>query len=769
MVQYGWNVVQDKYDSNENKKYETIFTLANGYRGIRGSIEFSRIGDRGNFITGIFDKSDAQVTEIVNCQDPLPLNIYLGDEILDFDRCDILYFNRSLNMKEGVLYLEAKIKTPKGKVINISSERYISRNNVHRWGSKYTIVCESYSGKMFIENIIDGTVTNSTSDPSSITKHISIEQAYDLSPGIALLSSTLKKHTRIMESSLLLGRCKNNNCLKSRKFGVFGEKVREFYEVPVEANVVYELYKLGCTYSSRDCSNVVIECKDAMISFIKDGYEKEKAAHIATMDKVWSDMDIKIEGDEHAQTGIRFNLFQLSSCAYNGDERVSIAAKGLHGEGYKGHVFWDTEIFMLPFFIYTMPDVARSLLLYRYNTLKGARENAISNGYKGAQFPWESADDGTEVTPKWGFDYEGNLMRIWTGEEEFHINSDIAFGIWEYYRATLDREFMLNYGVEIFFDTATFWKTRAEYNSEKDRFDISRVIGPDEFHEHVNNNAYTNYLAKWNLKKALWLVDWIKKEDNVAFDRLCTKLGLSDDDFKQWDMIQRKIYIPTGKYGKLIEQFEGYFDLADVVIDNYDENGMPLWPDLKGVKFSETQLIKQPDVMMLMILLPDEFDDSVKYENYKYYEARTMHKSSLSPSMYSIMGLSVGDTHNSYKYFLKTILTDLEDNQGNAIYGFHAASAGGSWQSAVFGFGGFSIDKDMVPNFNPWIPDFWDSMSFNIIWQGSKVNIKITKNTVTISSVRDIKVKVFSKEYLINAGKPYTINRYETACTEEII
>lgn len=758
MEQDLWNIVQPEYNSNENSKYETIFTLANGYRGLRGSIEFSKIGCRGNFIAGIFDKSDTQVTEIVNCQDPLPLNLYIEDEPLDFEKCSIYDFNRTLNMEEGVLYLKARLETPKGKMIGLTSERYVSKNDVHRWGIKYTIIPLNFSGKLFIENIIDGTITNSAWDPSNIAKHFSVMQAYDFAPGIALKTSTLEKHIEVMESSVLIGKSEKGDCLKSRKYNVFGEKVREFYEVFVNANTKYTLYKLGCTYSSRDTEDIECSCRQNMLSFIKDGFEAEKSFHIEAMKKIWNTIDIRIEGDSLAQIGIRFNLFQLSSSAYRGDERVSIAAKALHGEGYKGHVFWDTEVFMLPFFIYTMPDVAKSLLLYRYNTLKGARKNARLNGYKGAQFPWESADEGLEVTPKWGFDYDGNPIRIWTGDEEYHINSDITFGIYEYYRATLDKEFMLNFGLEIFFDTATFWKSRVEYNEPEDRYEVNKVIGPDEFHEHVNNNVYTNYLAKWSLKKALQFAMWAKKESSVTFDRLCTKLGLDDSDFKQWDTIQQKIYIPTGKDGKLIEEFEGYFKLPDVTISQHDENGMPLWPELNGVRYNDTQLIKQPDVVMLMIMLGEEFDKDTKLENYKYYEARTMHKSSLSPSMYSILGLAVGDTRNSYRYFIKTIMTDLEDNQGNTALGFHAASAGGSWQSAIFGFGGLNIDKGMILNLNPWIPDGWKSMSFTINWQNSEIHVKITRDALAVTSSNDIKIKVYGKDYFLSGGKNYSIN-----------
>ncbi|MCX7904042.1 MAG: glycoside hydrolase family 65 protein [Caloramator sp.] len=755
-----WHISLNKYDCKQNRKYETIFTLANGYRGFRGTQDFSKKGECGNFIAGIFDKNDAQVTEIVNCQNPLVLNIYFDSEAVDIDNSEVLEYERTLNMQEGVLYSKYTLKLPSGRIVNVQVERFVSRNNVHRWAEKYVITPVNFSSKMFVENIIDGTVTNSSLDPYYKTKHFEVVGLYDLKPGIALKTVTIDNKIEIVEASTLFHLNTHGNIFTNRKFGKFGEIAREIYEAFVKEGREYTLVKYGVTYTSRDTKDDILAlAKEELSEYIREGYDFEKDKHVEYWKKLWDDIDIQIKGDDPAQRGLRFNLFQLSSSAYDGDERVSIAAKALHGEGYKGHVFWDTEIFMLPFFIYTNPKVARTLLMYRYNTLDGARKNAALNGYKGAQFPWESADDGTEVTPKWGFDYDGNPVRIWTGDEEFHINADIAFAVWEYYRATQDREFLDNYGTEIILDTAKFWSSRLEYNKEKNRYEINKVIGPDEFHEHVNNNVYTNYLAKWNMKKALEIVEILKKENPVLLSKLCIKLGLSDLDFDEWQRKLQLIYIPMAKDGKLIEQFEGYFDLADIPITEYDENGMPKWPDLKGHKLHDTQLIKQADVVMLMLLLGDEFDLESKKINYEYYEKRTMHKSSLSPSMYSIMGLVVGDTHNSYKYFMKTVYTDLEDNQGNAAFGLHAASTGGSWQSAVFGFGGFSVDKEEIPNFNPWIPEVWSELNYKINWRGSRIKVSVNKDTVKLSSDKRTEVKVYGKKYVIEENNVLEIPR----------
>jgi kojibiose phosphorylase len=432
------------------------------------------------------------------------------------------------------------------------------------------------------------------------------------------------------------------------------------------------------------------------------------------------------------------------------DPMVSIAAKALHGEGYKGHVFWDTEIFMLPFFIYVYPQAARTLLMYRYNMLDAARKNATLNGYKGAQYPWESADTGEEETPKWGFDYKGNPVRIWTGDLEHHITADIAFAVWEFFRATEDIEFMLNYGAEVIFETARFWVSRCEYVKELDRYEINNVIGPDEFHEHVDNNAYTNYLAKWNIKKGLELINMLKEKYPEHYYAISNKICLTNEEIEKCKKVEEKIYIPYDKDKKLIEQFEGYFDKKDYVIDKFDENNMPIWPEGVDItRLGDTQLIKQADVVMLMLLLGEEFDEETKRINYEYYEKRTMHKSSLGPSMYAIMGLKVGDHKNAYQSFMRSANVDLVDNQGNTKEGLHAASAGGTWQVAVFGFGGMEIDKEGILNINPWLPEKWDKLSYKVFWKGNLIEVIVTKEDVSVKKLEgkgNIKVKVKGKE-----------------------
>ncbi len=461
-------------------------------------------------------------------------------------------------------------------------------------------------------------------------------------------------------------------------------------------------------------------------------------------------MDVVIEGDTEAQSALRFNIFHLSSCSNIWDQRVSIAAKGMHGEGYKGHVFWDTEIFMLPFFIYTYPEIAKNLLMYRYETLDGARQNARLKGFKGAMYAWESAVRGLETTPEWGVNYKGENERIWTGDEEIHISGDIFYAVWNYWRATGDNHFMLGYGIEMLLEICVFISSRVELSENGRVYSISSVMGPDEFHPHVKDNFYTNYIFKWCLKKIGFIYETLKSAGNGELEDVMKKIGISESEIYGWNELSSGISINRSCDGKIIEQFENYFELDDPEISGINVKGLPEWPEnLDLGKIHETRLIKQPDVLMLMYLLPEEFSREELKDNFDYYERRTMHKSSLSPCIHSILGIAVGKYEHAYDYFMKTILTDIEDNQGNTGHGLHAASAGGGWLSIAGGFGRFFVDNDGELNFSPWIPEKWRGIRYCIKWRNSKIKVKISHEKMIFNADTDIKVKVFGEEVFI--------------------
>ncbi|WP_029688015.1 glycosyl hydrolase family 65 protein [Thermoanaerobacter sp. A7A] len=758
MSESKWLIFQNEYNAELNPRYETLFTLTNGYMGVRGTFEEGSEGEKpGNFIAGIFDKSDARVREIVNAQNWLKIKLYAEGEELSLNKCQLIEFKRILDMKKGILFRSMLIKDSKDRITRIEGYRFISRSDLHRSAIKLFVTPINYSGVVGIESIIEGTVLNSADSPKYRIKHLKVVDNISLSKsGSYLETATIDDDIRIATGSTVrIYRYEDkekNNIAKFRRFLSLGEMSVEYFEFDATENKTVVIDKFVITYTSRDVRKDLLKTtvERELFNFAGEGIDKELKRHIEVYEELWSVADINIEGDEEADKALRFNIFHLMSSANENDPLVSIAAKALHGEGYKGHVFWDTEIFMLPFFIYVHPKAAKALLMYRYNMLNAARKNAALNGYKGAQYPWESADTGEEETPKWGFDYMGNPVRIWTGDLEHHITADIAFAVWEYFRATEDIEFMLNYGAEVIFETARFWVSRCEYVKELDRYEINNVIGPDEFHEHVDNNAYTNYLAKWNIKKGLELINMLKEKYPEHYHAISNKICLTNEEMEKWKEVEEKIYIPYDKDKKLIEQFEGYFDKKDYVIDKFDENNMPIWPEGVDItRLGDTQLIKQADVVMLMLLLGEEFDEETKRINYEYYEKRTMHKSSLGPSMYAIMGLKVGDHKNAYQSFMRSANVDLVDNQGNTKEGLHAASAGGTWQVAVFGFGGMEIDKEGALNINSWLPEKWDKLSYKVFWKDNLIEVIVTKQEVTVKKLKgkgNIKVKVKGKE-----------------------
>jgi kojibiose phosphorylase len=756
-----WLVFQEEYNNKLNGKYETLFTLTNGYMGIRGTFEEGSEGERpGSFIAGIFNRGEAQVRELVNVQNWMRLKIYIEGKEIRPDRCELLEFQRILDMKKGVLFRKTVVKDDKGRVTKIEGYRFVSRSNRHRSAIRFFITPLNYEGVIGVENLIEGTALNSATHPKYRVKHLKVVKNESIcKSGIYLETATTDENKRIAVGSTLriynLEDINRENIAFFRRFIPLGENSAEYLEFKGEREKTVVVDKFAVTYTSRDVEKDLLKnaVENDLFDFVSRGFDEELEKHIAEYDKLWSVADITIEGDEEADIALRFNIFHLMSSVNEKDPWVSIGAKGLHGEGYKGHVFWDTEIFMLPFFIYVYPEAARTLLMYRYNMLDAARRNAALNGYKGAQYPWESADTGMEETPKWGFDYKGNPVRIWTGDLEHHITADVAFAVWEYFRATNDIDFMLNFGAEIILETARFWASRCEYVEELDRYEINNVIGPDEFHEHVNNNAYTNYFAKWNIKKGLEIIEELKENYPDYYYAITHKISLTPEEVEKWKEVERKIYIPYDKEKKLIEQFEGYFEKKDYVIEKFDENNMPVWPEGVDVtKLGDTQLIKQADVVMLMLLMPEEFDEETKRINYEYYEKRTMHKSSLSPSMYAIMGLKVGDHRNAYQSFIRSAKVDLADNQGNAVEGIHAASCGGTWQVAVFGFGGLEIDREGTLNINPWLPEKWDKLSYKVFWKGNLLEVIVTKEDVLVKKLEgkgNVKVKVKGKEIVL--------------------
>jgi kojibiose phosphorylase len=461
-------------------------------------------------------------------------------------------------------------------------------------------------------------------------------------------------------------------------------------------------------------------------------YDDLRAAHLAAWAKLWQECDVIIEGDDEAQLAIRFNLFQLLVAAPQRDERASIGAKTLSGYGYFGHIFWDTEIFILPFFTFTQPHLARNMLMYRYHTLPGSRRKAAGNGFEGAQYAWESAATGDEMTPTWVPHYADRtqLIRIWTGDIQIHISADIAYAIMQYWRVTGDEAFLRDFGAEIILDTARFWASRAEREETETgyRYAFRNVIGPDEYHDHVDNNSFTNFMACWHLRTAVELLDWLKTNHPDQAGQLIDRLQITENVVAGWqDVIEHTVFLYNEHTG-LIDQFENFFTLEAVSPDfiAQAEKSLQVIFGIEGA--NKRQVLKQADVIMLLCLFRSRFNRKTWQTNWDTYMPKTDHVygSSLGPSFHAWAACEMDRPEEAYEHFMLAARADLHNPRGNAGDGIHAGSAGGLWQAVVFGFAGLRLNGE-GPVLNPRLPAHWQRLAFHYQFQGERFAVDIQR------------------------------------------
>ena len=726
-----WMILQEDYRPEETLKYESLFCLSNGYLGTRGAYEEGAKNSLPcTFINGVFDKSETFMRELANMPDWLGIRLYVEKELIGIDTCRILEFTRALDMRHALLAKRYILEDRRGRKTLIEGIRMVSRANVHRLGIRLLVTPLNYSGLIEVENILDGSVINFGDAPRFKVKHTRLLQNSCLDTHGAYLEVTTRdRKLCVGTGSRMEAFSDGQPVMKNHSFHAFGETAVEFQDFEAEQGKTVEVVKYAAIYTERETPDYEIHCKvrDEIRQFMADGFDAELSRHTAVYARMWEDANIEIQGDFELDRAVRFTIFHLMSTGNERDEHVNVGAKLLSGEEYGGHAFWDTELFMLPFFACVFPDTARNLENYRYHLLDAARENARKNGYRGAQYPWESADDGTEQCPDWTIEPDGTCYRCYVAVYEHHVTAAVAYGIYHYVKLTGDEQFLKEKGAEILIETARFWASRCEYHETLHRFEIRQVTGPDEWHEPVDNNLYTNYLAKWNLSYVLNLLKEWETTEPVLYEELKNRLSIGEEERGHWQNVMEHMYLPKGKDNGLLEQFEGYFDLQDVTIEACDENDWPIRPKaLETVPRSQTQIIKQADVVMLLHLLGEEFDEETRNKNYAYYEKRTLHGSSLSPSIYSVMGLRVGDETKAYRYLCRAAFIDLTDLQKNTREGIHAANAGGVWQTVVFGFAGVSMEEDGVVDIRPHMPKEWSGLSFRLHYRGAKLSITVT-------------------------------------------
>jgi kojibiose phosphorylase len=706
------SIREDAFDSAKLHHKETVFTLGNGYLSTRGSFEEGYPGDHAaTFAHGVFDDVPIVFTELANLPDWTEMHLCLAGERFSLAEGEILRFERLLNLREGVLRREVRWRSPLGRVYDLHFERFASLADEHVLCLRVAVTPRDDSAAIEFQAGLDGSADN-----------LGMLHWNWVAQRVENTAALLRLRTRAsgIELGMAMRLYLTPTPLSEKGEGWDVQNHPTLAAVRhAEAGETIVAEKMVAVYTSRDLPNPA-EAAWEKLSYLPD-WDSLLIAQRSAWEREWERCDVLIEGDDEVQLAVRFCLFQLLIAAPRHDERVNIGAKTLSGFGYRGHTFWDTETFMLPFFTFTRPEIARNLLSYRWHTLPGARRKAKGNGYAGAQYAWESAATGDEVTPTWvpHFADPKGLVRIWTGDIEIHVSADVVYGIHQYWRLSGDDAFLLERGLEIILETARFWASRAEWNAEKDRFEFSDVIGPDEYHDHVDNNAFTNYLARWHLLEAAEMLEWAESHYPKEAQRWIGQLDLTGEERARWQEVARLIYFPFDHKTRLIEQFEGYFQRREVNIAEYAhlQKSMQVVFGIEGC--AETQILKQPDVLMLQYLLPDEFDPDIVQANYVYYTPRTDHAygSSLGPAIQAIMACRMDRPEEAYEHFLRAARADLYDVRGNAGDGIHGASAGGLWQAVVFGFGGLRLSGDGW-RVEPRLPPHWKRLAFKFVYRG---------------------------------------------------
>ena len=746
--QENWLVEERVFDERFTGKCESIFVQGNGYLGLRNALEEQYLSTtRGLFITGTFNKASAEeVTELPNAPDITNTELTINGERFCMKDGNTREYSRTLDLRTGET-VRSLIWTGKdGAEVKLEFHRFVSAHNVHLIGNCMEITPLNSDIEIHVSSGIDGQVTNGGAQHFVETAKRVFEDRY-----LAFAAETTESHVLVSLHT-------------THRVTPVPEKVRTSndrrrvhseFDLTVKTGQTARIEKISSVFSSRDLEYADLSVEEAKRHPEEDGFALLKqvegkgydglfAESCKAWSEFWDSQDIRIDSEDgFDQLAIRFALYHLEIMTRKGDGRVGIAAKGLSGEGYKGHSFWDTETFIFPYFQMARPETAKTLLEYRYNGLYGARLKAKENGFEGAMYPWESAwiSDG-EVTP-WllGVDiHTGKPSYCLTGKIEIHITADIIYALWQYYIATGDEAFMEQCGYEMILDTARFWNSRLEWIEENGRYEIRDVIGPDEYKEHVDNNAYTNYLVQYNMKLASEIISHLQGEKLELYRKLSKLCDLQVLKQELDDKLP-KLYLPQpDEETGIIPQFDGYFDLKTLDLTKYKTAPVvgTIFQDYSNEDIQTYQAGKQADMVELLYQLEDLVSPEVKRKNYFYYEERTLHDSSLSKAIHSVTACDLGLEQEAYDMFQKAAATDLGQEMRSSDAGIHSANMGGIWQDVVMGFGGMRISRGKL-RINPHLPKAWKHLCYSVYWQGSKVTVSINCEKICLT----------------NAGKPF--------------
>jgi maltose phosphorylase len=753
-----WKIIEEGFRPEYNRISESIFSIGNGRMGQRASFEEKYSGDslQGAYIAGIYYPDKTRVgwwkngypeyfAKIINSTNWIGINITVNGQELDLAKAKILGFRRELHMQHGLLSRSFKAELPNGNRVTVTSKRFVSIDDSELGAIRYSVKAMNFSGEITVSLYLDGDVKNEDANYDEkfwveIQKEISNNEGY-------LTLETLKTKFQIT-TGMWFQILKNNQPVSAEISNTKSEKyVGAIKIISIEKGDEICIEKLAATVSSMSCkkSGLLQKAKAAIARAQKAGFDSLFENHKNKWLEKWETSDIKIEDDIAAQQGIRFNIFQLNQTYTGEDERLNIGPKGFTGEKYGGVTYWDTEAYCLPFYLSTAPvEVSRNLLTYRHKHLQKAIENARKLGFNGnaALYPMVTIN-GEECHNEWEITFE-----------EIHRNGAIAYAIYNYVNYTSDKEYLAPYGFEVLLAISRFWSQRVNWSDEKQKFVMLGVTGPNEYENNVNNNFHTNYMAVWTLKYTLEVIDFLKKEFPFLFDELLKKWKFNElSETARWQEIIDKMYFPYDEENQLFMQNDGFKDKELIPVSKLPKENLPINQKWSWDRILRSCYIKQADTLQSLFWFENDFSAEDLKRHFDFYEPLTVHESSLSPCVHSILAAKIGYKEKSYEMYLRTARLDLDDYNNDTDDGLHITSMGGTWMAFVMGFGGVRVKNGRL-TFHPFLPKKWKSWSFRINFRGAHLVVTMEKGLFTIvnHSETPVQVEVWDKQVTINGN-----------------
>ncbi len=759
-----WCIIEKDFNPENQRSSESIFSLGNGRMGQRANFEEMYSGDSlsGSYIAGIYYPDKTRVgwwkngypeyfAKVVNSPNWIGINISIGNEMLDLARWKIHEFSRILNMKEGTLSRRFVAESQKNGKIEVNCSRFLSMRKQELGVIRYTITLLDEDGSVTLVPYLNGDVHNEDANYNEKFWEILVSYA---DTGNAYIEAVTRKTGFVAGFAMKYEIYINNQNLKTKSIPKYSSLYADnSLNVKLKKGQSVTIYKYVAIVNSLYCTHEKIrkEAEKSVANAVQDGYVRLFHHHKLAWQDIWEHSDIKIDGDTEAQQGIRFNIFQLNQTYRGDDPRLNIGPKGFTGEKYGGSTYWDTEAFCIPFFLSTATEtVSRNLLIYRYRHLEKAIENAQKLGFTdgAALYPMVTMN-GEECHNEWEITFE-----------EIHRNGAIAYAIYNYITYTGDTNYMAEHGLEVLLGIARFWRQRVSYSIAKNKYVILGVTGPNEYENNVNNNWYTNTMAAWCLKYTIESIEFVKSISPDRFNEIVRKWSFDEkNETEEWTKITNNLYFPVDEKSGIFLQQDGYLDKELLTVEDLKPSEKPINQNWSWDRILRSCFIKQADVLQGIFLFEDQYDTETIRKNFEFYEKRTLHESSLSACIHSIIASRICDIEKAYELYLRTSRLDLDDYNNEVREGLHITSMAGTWMAIVTGFGGLRIRNDRL-SFYPLIPVNWHGYSFRVYFRNTIIEVFVSRNKIRFENHSSISLNILvnGKEYQLVKALEVTTN-----------